>query len=101
MELARGPGIVAVHEAATGRWCACKRGHVRRRRRCPLFCSIHVNAIHVTAAARVVEGTITRIVWFISGGAILRLKDSVRGTATAASLWATGAVGHGGRLGSL
>ena len=44
------------------------------------------------AMARVVEGIITGM-GFIGGGAILRMKDSVKGTATAASLWATGAVG--------
>lgn len=44
------------------------------------------------ATARVVEGLITGM-GFIGGGAILHLKDSVRGTATAASLWATGAIG--------
>ncbi len=37
---------------------------------------------------------------FIGGGAILRLKDSVKGTATAASLWATGAMGTAVGLGS-
>jgi putative Mg2+ transporter-C (MgtC) family protein len=30
---------------------------------------------------------------FIGGGAILKTGDTVRGTATAASLWATGAIG--------
>ena len=44
------------------------------------------------ATARVIEGIITGM-GFIGGGAILRMKDSVRGTATAASLWATGAIG--------
>lgn len=44
------------------------------------------------ATARVVEGLITGM-GFIGGGAILRLKDSVKGTATAASLWVTGAIG--------
>lgn len=44
------------------------------------------------AMARVVEGLITGM-GFIGGGAILRLKDSVKGTATAASLWVTGAIG--------
>jgi len=34
-------------------------------------------------------------------GAILRLKDSVKGTATAASLWITGAIGAAVGLGSL
>ena len=44
------------------------------------------------AMARVVEGIITGM-GFIGGGAILHLKDSVKGTATAASLWVTGAIG--------
>ncbi|MCW1430266.1 MgtC/SapB family protein [Novosphingobium sp. JCM 18896] len=44
------------------------------------------------AMARIIEGLITGM-GFIGGGAILRLKDSVRGTATAASLWVTGAIG--------
>jgi putative Mg2+ transporter-C (MgtC) family protein len=51
------------------------------------------------AMARVVEGLITGM-GFIGGGAILRLKDSVRGTATAASLWATGAIGTAVGLGA-
>ena len=50
------------------------------------------------ATARVIEGLITGM-GFIGGGAILRLKDSVRGTATAASLWATGAIGTAVGLG--
>ena len=52
------------------------------------------------ATARIVEGLITGM-GFIGGGAILRMKDSVRGTATAASLWATGAIGTAVGLGSL
>ena len=51
------------------------------------------------AMARVVEGVITGM-GFIGGGAILRMKESVKGTATAASLWATGAVGTAVGLGS-
>ena len=51
------------------------------------------------AMARIVEGLITGM-GFIGGGAILRLKDSVKGTATAASLWATGAIGVSVGLGS-
>lgn len=51
------------------------------------------------ATARIVEGLITGM-GFIGGGAILRLKDSVRGTATAASLWATGALGAAVGLGA-
>lgn len=51
------------------------------------------------AMARIVEGVITGI-GFIGGGAILRMKESVKGTATAASLWATGAIGTAVGLGS-
>ena len=51
------------------------------------------------AMARIVEGLITGM-GFIGGGAILRLKDSVKGTATAASLWATGAMGVAVGLGT-
>ena len=48
--------------------------------------------------ARVVEGIITGM-GFIGGGAILVVRHSVRGTATAASLWATGAIGTSVGLG--
>ena len=51
------------------------------------------------ATARIVEGLITGM-GFIGGGAILRMKDSVKGTATAASLWVTGAIGTAVGLGS-
>ena len=51
------------------------------------------------AMARIVEGLITGM-GFIGGGAILRQTDSVKGTATAASLWATGAIGAAVGLGS-
>jgi putative Mg2+ transporter-C (MgtC) family protein len=47
---------------------------------------------HPEAAARIVEGVITGI-GFIGGGAILKGGGEVQGTATAASLWATGAIG--------
>lgn len=50
------------------------------------------------ATARIVEGLITGV-GFIGGGAILRMKASVHGTATAASLWATGAIGTAVGLG--
>ncbi len=52
------------------------------------------------AMARVIEGIITGM-GFIGGGAILRMKTSVRGTATAASLWATGAMGTAVGLGAV
>jgi putative Mg2+ transporter-C (MgtC) family protein len=51
------------------------------------------------AMARIVEGIITGM-GFIGGGAILRMRESVKGTATAASLWATGAMGMAVGLGS-
>ena len=51
------------------------------------------------ALARIMEGLITGM-GFIGGGAILRHKESVRGTATAASLWVTGAIGAAVGLGS-
>ena len=54
---------------------------------------------HPEAMARIVEGVIVGM-GFIGGGAILKQKDSVKGTATAASLWATGAVGTAVGLGS-
>lgn len=44
------------------------------------------------AMARIVEGVITGM-GFIGGGAILKQGGEVHGTATAASLWATGAIG--------
>jgi putative Mg2+ transporter-C (MgtC) family protein len=51
------------------------------------------------AMARIVEGVIAGM-GFIGGGAILRMKTSVKGTATAASLWVTGAIGTAAGLGS-
>ncbi|HET6565803.1 MAG TPA: MgtC/SapB family protein [Xanthomonadales bacterium] len=45
-----------------------------------------------SAQARVMEGVITGI-GFIGGGAILKNRTTVSGTATAASLWATCAIG--------
>lgn len=52
------------------------------------------------AMARVVEGVITGM-GFIGGGAILHKDDRVKGTATAAALWATGAIGVAVGIGSL
>ncbi len=51
------------------------------------------------AMARIIEGLITGM-GFIGGGAILRRENSVKGTATAASLWITGAIGVAVGLGS-
>jgi putative Mg2+ transporter-C (MgtC) family protein len=47
---------------------------------------------HAEGRARIIEGVITGM-GFIGGGAILKTGEAVRGTATAASLWATGAIG--------
>ncbi len=51
------------------------------------------------AMARITEGLIVGM-GFIGGGAILRHGASVQGTATAASLWVTGAIGAAVGLGS-
>lgn len=64
-----------------------------------------VEAIEVVAAgnpealARVVEGVVTGM-GFIGGGAILKTRSDVHGTATAAGLWATGAIGVASALGA-
>ncbi|CAN5310290.1 MgtC/SapB family protein [soil metagenome] len=44
------------------------------------------------AMARVVQGLLAGI-GFVGGGAILKHDDHVRGTASAASIWVTGALG--------
>jgi putative Mg2+ transporter-C (MgtC) family protein len=44
------------------------------------------------ARARILQGVVTGI-GFIGGGAILKSEGTVRGTATAASIWSTGALG--------
>ena len=51
------------------------------------------------AMARIAEGIITGI-GFIGGGAILKGGCEVHGTATAAALWATGAIGLASGLGA-
>ena len=48
--------------------------------------------------SRVLQGLITGI-GFVGGGAILKTGSTVRGTATAASIWNTGAVGAAVALG--
>ncbi len=44
------------------------------------------------ATARIVQGLMSGI-GFVGGGAILKSKDHVSGTASAASIWVTGALG--------
>ena len=51
------------------------------------------------ALARVLEGVIAGI-GFLGGGAILQQRHAVKGTATAASLWITGAIGVAAGLGT-
>ncbi len=60
-------------------------------------CGFVMMAIEVIGAgseqqSRIMEGLMTGI-GFIGGGAILKQGDRAKGTATAASLWATGAIG--------
>ena len=54
---------------------------------------------HPEGTARIIEGLLSGM-GFIGGGAILKEGGSVRGTATAASLWATGATGAAVGLGA-
>lgn len=54
--------------------------------------AIRVLGENSVGQARIIEGLITGI-GFIGGGAILKRGTHASGTATAASLWATGALG--------
>lgn len=54
--------------------------------------AIEVLGIGSEGQARILEGLMTGV-GFIGGGAILKQGDRAKGTATAASLWATGAMG--------
>lgn len=56
-------------------------------------------AEHPEGMARIIEGLLVGM-GFIGGGAILRLQNSVRGTATAASIWVTGVMGISVGLGA-
>lgn len=58
-----------------------------------------LSAGHPEAQARIIEGLIVGM-GFIGGGAILKTGGSVHGTATAASLWVTGAIGVAVGLGA-
>lgn len=54
---------------------------------------VGISALDSTEAeARILQGLITGI-GFIGGGAILKTKGTVSGTATAASIWNTGLIG--------
>jgi putative Mg2+ transporter-C (MgtC) family protein len=50
--------------------------------------------------SRVLQGLVTGI-GFVGGGAIVREGNSIKGTATAASIWNTGAIGAAVALGRL
>ncbi|WP_297379765.1 MgtC/SapB family protein [Roseateles chitinivorans] len=54
--------------------------------------AIRILGMDSIGQARILEGLITGV-GFIGGGAILKQAGRASGTATAASLWATGAVG--------
>ena len=57
-----------------------------------ILISAQVVGVNSESQARVISGLMTGI-GFIGGGAILKEGVSVRGTATAASIWNTGAIG--------
>lgn len=57
-----------------------------------ILIAIHISSANPDAHSRVVQGLITGI-GFIGGGAILKGERGVSGTATAASIWMTGALG--------
>ncbi len=57
-----------------------------------------VNPADVSATSRVVQG-LTAGIGFVGGGAIVRDGMTVHGTATAASIWMTGAIGSAVALG--
>lgn len=82
-------------------WNREREGHSAGVRTFPLVAVASCGFIQATeelarnepeAMARVVEGIITGM-GFIGGGAIMKQGGEVHGTATAASLWATGAIG--------
>lgn len=57
-----------------------------------LVSNTFINPNDGDSQARIVQGIVAGI-GFIGGGAILKKEDSVSGTASAASIWATGAIG--------
>jgi putative Mg2+ transporter-C (MgtC) family protein len=81
-------------------WDRERAGHSAGLRTFPLVATAAAGYVLIATAmyddalaqARVVEGLITGI-GFIGGGAILRMRNNVYGTATAASIWATAAIG--------
>jgi putative Mg2+ transporter-C (MgtC) family protein len=56
------------------------------------FIGAHLTGVDAAARSRIIQGLTTGI-GFIGGGAIMRGRGNVHGTATAASIWNTGAIG--------
>jgi len=56
------------------------------------FIGAHFTGVDQAARSRIIQGLTTGI-GFIGGGAILRGRGNVHGTATAASIWNTGVIG--------
>ena len=84
-------------------WWAEKQGHSVGIRTFPLVamasCGFLLVLDNVNGdGSRVLQGLITGI-GFVGGGAIVRDGMNVRGTATAASIWAAGAIGAAVALG--
>ena len=82
-------------------WYREKEGHSVGVRTFPLvamascgYVLLSAPAFHntVDAQSRIIQGMVAGI-GFIGGGAILRAKGNVHGTATAASIWNTGVLG--------
>ena len=57
-----------------------------------MLIALHMPGAHAETMTRAVQGLLGGM-GFIGGGAILKSGGSVRGLATAASLWSTGAIG--------
>src|ERR1700733_10500871 len=86
-------------------WWAEKQGHSVGIRTFPLVamasCGFLLVLDNVNGdGSRVLQGLVTGI-GFVGGGAIVRDGISVRGTATAASIWAAGAIGAAVALGRI
>lgn len=84
-------------------WWAEKQGHSVGIRTFPLVAMASCGFLLILDntggdGSRVLQGLITGI-GFVGGGAIVRDGMSVRGTATAASIWAAGAIGAAVALG--
>jgi putative Mg2+ transporter-C (MgtC) family protein len=56
------------------------------------FIGVHFTGVDAAARSRIIQGLTTGI-GFIGGGAIMRGRGNVHGTATAASIWNTGVIG--------